>query len=518
MEASIIPAVSPSWPEFSSSASNGTYMLTANFAVSGTLNLNANVTIIIAGGRFTGSGTINGNKTIYVAPPIQVFDSTIQFSGTWNLEKVYAENFGDTTGSNAAPAINKAIELANLSGCVVQLLGKKYNITQTINMLGGVMLQGTIYGPTYPQDSLVSLYGTNILMNGNSTVVDIRTTGNDTGDIDCYRFALKYLNLSTNGTGNVISIQSIGQTLTPRSGFFYELSISHTYTNPGYGIYMSGGSYIRFERISLTGGKGIKLNAISTYQEFIWFKQIAINSNSDTYPNPDSCVEINSGNNIYLTEMDANDAQTGFLLKTTTANSLHDIYMERLAAVRCTKGYSFHANQTFITRIKLLDSTAYIRNTTGGIALHFTRDGTTNNISDAVFDTINIDQVGGSGHYIIKEENASLVSGHFLNIRAPGSIYNCTLRANNELTFVNIQKSGVYSGTGTATSRTINLVTNNSPFPGKPAVIVSTNQSSPFKVTTTNTPGGASQLQVVFTNSVSGTVLIYYTLTGYYYS
>jgi hypothetical protein len=205
-ETVIVPTSAPSWPEFSASAANGTYMLTANFAVSGTLNLNANVTIIFAGGRFTGSGTINGNKTIFVAPPVQVFDNTINFSGTWNLEKVY-----------------------------------------------------------------------------------------DTG-------------------------------------------------------------------------------------------------------------------------------------------------------------------------------------------------------------------------------NASVINSHFLNFRVPsGYNYNCILGSGNELTFVNIQKSGIFSGSGSGTSFTFQLVTKNSPFPAKPIVIVNTNQKVPFKVTTTNTSGGTSNLVVEFNNSVSSPV-IYYTLTGYYYS
>jgi hypothetical protein len=504
----------PSWPEFSASAANGTYMLTANFAVSGTLNLNANVTIIFAGGRFTGSGTINGNNTIFVAPPVQIFDSTINFSGTWNLEKVYAENFGDTTGSNAAPAINKAIALANLSGGIVQLLGKDYKITQTISMLGGVTLQGTIKGPSYSSDSDVSKYGTKLLMSASSTVVDIRTTGKNA--IDCYRFTLKNLSLYTTGTGNVINIQAVG-TLTPRQGVFSDIDISHNNTNPGYSIYMMGGSYIRFERINIVGGKGIKLDATSIIQEYIWFRQIALNASS-SYSNSPSCVEINSGGNIYLTEIDANDAQIGFLLKTSTSQSIHDIYMQRLSAIRCIRGFAFDAQQAYMGRLKLLDSVAYMRNTTGGIALEFKRSGNYN-ISDSVFDTIYIDKAGGSGHYTIYDTgNASVISSHFLNFRVPpGYSYNCILGSSNELTFVNIQKSGIFSGSGSGTSFAFQLTTNNSPFPAKPVVVVNTNQKVPFKITTTNTSGGQSNLVVEFNSSVSNPV-IYYTLTGYYYS
>jgi hypothetical protein len=35
----------------------------------------------------------------------QIVDTTVNFTGTWAMDKVYSENFGDTTGSNAASAI-----------------------------------------------------------------------------------------------------------------------------------------------------------------------------------------------------------------------------------------------------------------------------------------------------------------------------------------------------------------------------------------------------------------------------
>ena len=76
------------------------------------------------------------------------------------MEKVYAENFDTiiTMSTNAAPAINKALQFSNVSGCRVQLLGKEYPITESIKMLGGTTLEGTIRGPIYINYSLTGYY------------------------------------------------------------------------------------------------------------------------------------------------------------------------------------------------------------------------------------------------------------------------------------------------------------------------------------------------------------------------
>ena len=519
----IMPTVTPSWPEFASgAAANGTYMLTANYAVVGTLSLNANITIVFAGGRFTGGGTINGNNSTFVAPPVPVFDTTINFSGTWKMEKVYAENFGDTNVANAAPVINKALGFSNISGCTVQLLGKTYTVTQTINILGSTTLEGTICAPSYISDSAVSKTGTKIEMLASVLLINILTNGNTSGSIDCYRFVLRNLALYTTGAGDIINITANG-TLSPRHGILENLIISHYNSNPGYSVKIAGGSYIRLERIAVTGGKGFLLanpTNPSAFQEFIWMRQIAFNSTYSAYPNPPSNIEINQGNHIYLTEIDVNDAQIGILLKTAQpGRSIHNVYMQKITAIRCYKAFSFNANYEYMGKIKVLDSSIFLKNTNGSVAFEFLKTGSYN-ISDSVFDTTNIDKEGGSGHYTITDANTGVINCRFLNFRIPsGETYNCTLKGgtrNNELNFVNVQKSNTVTASGSGVTRTVNLVSNYSPFPAKPVVVVSTNQKIPFSVATTNTTGGACQLQLEFASTPSGTVYVSYYLTGFY--
>jgi hypothetical protein len=140
-----------------------------------------------------------------------------------------------------------------------------------------------------------------------------------------------------------------------------------------------------------------------------------------------------------------------------------------------------------------------------------------------------IDSAGGSGHHSISDSNTAVQNSRFLNFRLPtnNTILGCTLKVgnqNNELNFANLKKSDTISNASVnGLIYTITLVpfgpyTINSPFPAKPVAIVSTNQKIPFKVTTTNTNGGASQLQVEFSSAPTTPVYISYYLTGFYYS
>ena len=365
-----------------------------------------------------------------------------------------------------------------ISGCIVQLLGKIYSITQTIIILGNTTLEGTISGPVYDTDSVPSKKGSKIVMTGNSNMVSIQSTGNTSlGQIDCYRFALRNLALYTSGTGDVISIFAT-TTLMPRVGVFENIIISHANSSPGYSVKIAGGVYLRFEKMHLCYGKGVLFANTIAEQEFIWMRQISFASNNLT-----SCIEINQGHNIYLTEIDVNDSQIGVLLRAANNNSLYDIFMNRIIAVRCEKGFVFNAESGYINRIKVLDSAVFLKNMTGSIAIEFRKNGSFFT-SSSVFDTIFIDKAGGSGHFTINDIGQSVTNCHFLNFRIPGGeTFFCTLGVsgqNNELNFVNFQKSNVVLASGSGTTRTVNLVSANSPFPAKPVIIVNTNQKSPL--------------------------------------
>jgi len=267
-----------------------------------------------------------------------------------------------------------------------------------------------------------------------------------------------------------------------------------------------------------------KTNNDYVLQEFIWLRQIALNEHpSKLYANPTSCIEINQGNHIYLTEIDVNDAQNGIIVDNNVVdrnNAIHDIFMDKIAVVRCNKGFVFKASNYYINRIKVSDSSIFLKNADCCMAFEFLRKNEFN-ISDSVFDTIYIDKEGGSGHFSINDPDTGVINCRFLNFRLPpNQFYDCTLKVsnlNNELNFTNVKKSDTTSNYSTSgLVYTITLATN-SPFPANPVAIVSTNQKNPFKITTTNTPGGVSQLHVEFLNAPTGSVVISYSLTGFYH-
>ena len=520
----IMPTVTPSWPEFTSSAANGVYMLTMNYAVSGTLNLNANVTIIFAGGIFTGTGTINGNNTTFVAPPIQVFDANISFSGTWKMEKVFAENFGDTNGANAAPAINKALAFSNISGCIVQLLGKTYNVTGSINILGGTTLQGTIAGPSLTSDSSVSKEGTVIYTASDINVLSIITTGNEsTSDVDCYRFAIKDLTIRHAGSGTTETIGNsifidAPNTLPPRKGLISNIILKHNTTN-GYGIRVSGGSYIEFHNIHVRGGKGVKVTG-NKLQEFLWFNKVEIDSVNKT------SFEITHGNNIYLTEIDTNDSKIGLMINNETGETFN-VFVNRFNSARCTYGILIRTVTNYITRIKISEATIIQQivpckpTPVAGLCLE-RGSGSTYTIGSCIFENFSIDAVSlsNTAYRAIKDTNLNSVTGSkFTNIRTYDKIdLQTNASPNNQLTIINMQKGGVYKYGPTGNTYTQVLYSANSPLPGKPVVLVNTNQTIPFSVVTTNEPGGVCDFTVTFASAPTSNIEIYFTLTGFFYT
>ena len=518
----IVPTVLPSWPDFAAgTTANGTYMLISNYAVTGTLALNANITIIFAGGRFTGSGTIQGNNTTFVAPPIQVFDSTINFSGTWKMDTVYAENFGDTNTSNSAPAINKALVLSNLCGCIVQLLSKTYTITESIIIRGNTRLQGTIEGPGLTGDSVPSKNGTLITTTSNINILHIQSTGNSSAsNIDCYRFAIKNIAIRHSGsnensttTGNSIYIESTASNreIIPRIGHISNLIIKHTtsdgqgITPYGYGIYVTGGSYIEFHNINIGYGKGVYITG-NKLQEFLWFNKVVI---SDIKPPTSksaelaSAFEITHGNNIYLTEVDTNDSDVGLMINNSTGETFN-VFVNRINSVRCKYGIYLKTFSYYLTRIKISEATisqTSSQDLSAVSALYFVKNATSSpHIDNCIFDNINVDSsnLWNTGFRSIIDNN-SIYNSKFLNIKTIDKIALATATANNKLTVLNMQEGGVLRPGSSGSSFSHDFYSNNtnspnSPMPGKPVVVISTNKQTPFSVITGNIQGGGVTL------------------------
>jgi len=500
-------------------------MVTINRALTNFTFSQANVTLVFAGGRFTGSGTITGNYTTFITEPVQTFDNGFSFAGTWKQEKIYAENFDtiSSMNSNAAPAINKALQFSNVSGCRVKLLGKTYTITTPINILGNTTLEGTIMGPSYTSDSAVSKEGTVILASGTINAIYILTTGNTSSNTDCYRFVLNHLNIRHTGTGMGINIEAVSASgLIPRSGKISDIKISHTLSTGNYGIRVAGGSYIEFNHIFINGGKGVLLEG-NYMQEFLWFNKVILNGVSLT------SFEIQHGNHIYLTEVDTNDSNVGLMINNYSGGT-YCIYVNRLNSTRCGVGIYVRADSDYLTRVYVSDSSIY-QNTSKSptAAINFDRTSASYLISECEFKNITIDTDGGvsSSFFSVKENNNCLLRCIFENIR---TIRKTQLGPSNKSTFISAPQGGSFSATGNGsttifTTYICDVPYTPSPFPGNPIVVVNANLVSsstpisiPFRVYTVNTLQAACTLNVVFaTPPASGVfVIINYILTGYY--
>ena len=516
MEKNVTPNVVPSWPEFNPTTStNGTFMLTSN--ISGSFTFRPNVVLIIAGGTFTGSGTMTGDNTTIIAAPTLVFSGTFTFAGTWKMEKVYAENFGDTNSSNSAPAINKAIIFSNASGAKVQLLAKDYVVTESIIFRGGTTLEGTIKGIHLPLDSKISKYGTTISTASSIDIIKIETTGTEVGYIDCYRFALKRVTLHyRGGGGNAININATGS-LTPRQGVIEDIGISYLNAS-GYNIRISGGSYIRIERVSTEGGNGIILANTtngSAFQEYIWMKQLALSSSSTSSTN--ACITINKGNNIYISEVDANDAPIGVYITNPTTQGVYSIYCDRISTVRCGKGIWVRSDQGFLTRIFFTNTYIFASKSTDLYGIYFSKysSGGSYHCDDVVFDGVSIDH-SSSSFYAIYDENAGLNIGRFLNVRTTARCRLSAGKTNNQITFTKIRGASQQIVALSGGVATIQLSAS-STFPGKPIVVASlVDRQVPISVETTNALGGVSNLLIRPSGVTSGNITVNYSLTGFY--
>ena len=531
----IMPAVIPVWDEFdpASYTANTTYMVTSIRGLSNFTFSQANVTLIFAGGRFTGTGTITGNNTTFVAPPIQVFDVGINFAGTWNMEKVYAENFDTITAmnTNAAQAINKALEFSNISGCVVQLLSKTYNITTSITMRGNTTLQGTIWAPDSPPSSASpSKYGTLISTSSIINMINIITNGQTAvTDIDCYRFAIKDLTLrhsgatSTQNLGNSIYIESTN-TLhptnvdVPRTGIITNVKIRHT-TVYGYAIRVIGGSYIVFENIIINGGRGVSL-AGNKLQEFLYFNRVILNEVTE------NSFEITHGNNIYLNEIDTNDSVIGLLINNQTGET-YNVFVNRFNSVRCAYGIYMMTFNNYLTRIKVSEASIYQelgQPKTPNSALFFTK-GISNSyiIDNCIFENINVDAISLSNtNFRAIRDNNNVYGSRFINIKTSDKIdLHTSGNYNNQLTILGMKQGGIERpapGSIVNNSYTFDLYASNSPLPEKPVVLVSSNQTIPISCTTSNTQGGKCSVTVNFSGILTSNVEIYYFCTGYFYT
>lgn len=139
-----LPITESYWLEFNPNltVSNSTYVVTSTHVVNTNILLAPNVTLIFKGGLITGSGTLKGNNTFIFAPICQIFDDSLNVSGSWIVDRAYPQWFGAINDGtmDASLAINKAINLKRVGEVFIPR--GEYVVSNSIMLKIGVILCG----------------------------------------------------------------------------------------------------------------------------------------------------------------------------------------------------------------------------------------------------------------------------------------------------------------------------------------------------------------------------------------
>jgi hypothetical protein len=142
------------FPDSGSLTANRTYVIRKDHTVtSSSATMPENVTLIFMGGILSPSGsiTLTGNRTRIIASAEQIFATSLNVGGTWEIERAYPQWFGAKSYASlsssiidSAAAINKAI-LMKGTGEVLIPRGY-YRIDSTIEVKSGIVLTGELGG------------------------------------------------------------------------------------------------------------------------------------------------------------------------------------------------------------------------------------------------------------------------------------------------------------------------------------------------------------------------------------
>ena len=138
------------------------------------------------------NGTINGNNTIISANLVEVFATSMNFSGNWNIDSIFPEWFGAKGDdlNDDSNAIQTAINFSNITKSAVSLLPKIYKITKTLNVYNNNSIKGSTNQIGYwVSKSTIKEYSNVPIINLKSQATKEVITG-----LSLYGFTLTYYN------------------------------------------------------------------------------------------------------------------------------------------------------------------------------------------------------------------------------------------------------------------------------------------------------------------------------------
>ena len=174
-----------------------TYVVSANTTLSSNLTIPDDVTLYFMGGIISGNNVdLTGTRTKIVAAIKQIFGTTLNVKGTWEIERAYPQWFGakaytgiTNNSIDSAPAINKAINMKQ-TGEVFIPRGH-YRVNCPIEVKHGIRLIGE---PGFQQDLAPSELSTVLVPGG----VDV----NGNADITKYNPGGYLVRVNVNSAGN----------------------------------------------------------------------------------------------------------------------------------------------------------------------------------------------------------------------------------------------------------------------------------------------------------------------------
>lgn len=491
---------------------NCTYIIGIEQQTYGTSNspliIPENSTLIFEKGKFIG-GYVRLDDTQQNDVHYTVWDN-VEISGTskdyiWKNFKndiIRPEWFGAIGDGvhDDAKALQQAIKIASACGSIVRLSARRYLITETIHILSGTHIEGTLQGSFDRNVHTGSSIEANLT--SDDIALDINSNYKEEGiEVDlsgCYKFILKdfgLINKKIDTPSVGIRLYSEGEKASPRNGAIENLFVNSFDT----GFRLNALSYVKFHNISIGFCRmAIHIAQTGLYLEFGWFSNIYINTDTPKAIG----IKIENGNNLYFNEIDINDCEYGFWINVLT--SIFNLFANRFNITRCIYSMKFHAASEYMTRSKISEISIY-GTPDDGYGILFSRNNHYG-FDECVFTDL-FDAFPTQADFI-RIEDMGMSSSVFDRLRTYNKISGLT----------HVKKIGILSipnyGEFIIPAGTINNfshnVTTRSPFDFTPIIIVSPRRNFGISSTCSNTQSGNLSINISFQGVLQEPLLITY--------